>query len=447
MVSLPPSRKRCITLKRNKFSVRHAPTAIAFISPYIDAEPSSPPPPISSTYPSSLLSPFPPLPHTLNALCAIPRQHGLRRDEEEERALIAAAEEKLRQVTAERDLHREKAKSLERALAAVLKDCEIAASLPPAAADGGETDASAKASAATTCGEASAETAGVVVDAEAVEELGGGEPTTKGAALVPLVDEAGGDGDGEPHSEGDVMSESGSEEPEEDVGTDESDEEGDSEEDGDDRSSYRGHDDDRSLITFDRTGGGDAALMSFEDESGNCKNSSSSSDVNGDDSSSNGPALLVFGEDNKENQDFAVSNGNEAQGVATGISQTVASISIGDRNNNHQAASYTGDSTAAAITSTGEGVNVVGDALVGEGAGVTLAGEHEGGETYDEPTVAVAAQEVGEEEDSGDDEAAQAKLAAWLSGLKIRRTDAARYAGSLVADGFDSGEVRRGLCE
>lgn len=53
----------------------------------------------------------------------------------------------------------------------------------------------------------------------------------------------------------------------------------------------------------------------------------------------------------------------------------------------------------------------------------------------------------GDLDDSDDDAAAQQRLAGWLSGLKIRRPDAARYARSLVADGFDSGEALRGVRE
>ncbi|CAM9104805.1 unnamed protein product [Ectocarpus fasciculatus] len=49
--------------------------------------------------------------------------------------------------------------------------------------------------------------------------------------------------------------------------------------------------------------------------------------------------------------------------------------------------------------------------------------------------------------EDGGEAAVVERLAAWLSGLKIRETDASRYAGRLVADGFDSEEALRGVRE
>ncbi|CAN0538100.1 unnamed protein product, partial [Ectocarpus sp. 12 AP-2014] len=60
-----------------------------------------------------------------------------RRDEDEARAMVAATANRLREVQEEADMHRQKAASLERALEAVLKECD---DLVEAAEAGGAKD-------------------------------------------------------------------------------------------------------------------------------------------------------------------------------------------------------------------------------------------------------------------------------------------------------------------
>lgn len=80
----------------------------------------------------------------------------------------------------------------------------------------------------------------------------------------------------------------------------------------------------------------------------------------------------------------------------------------------------------------------------GDAAGAESSLLEFGEKTADrDSTTAAAATGTGGSDgaEDGGEAAVVERLAAWLSGLKIRETDASRYAGRLVADGFDSEEV------
>lgn len=348
-----------------------------------------------------------------------------RRDQEEERALLAAAADKLRRVALERDAHRERAASLERTLAAVLGEYEIAAAaaVGDAAASVADPVAEGRTSKPTAISAAGAAVS--TADSEEAEKEAGngaekeGVATNKEGLLAvrepELVVVVGDDGDiGNPDGDAaGVVQESGGNLIESKAG-------GEVVEVEETLKDSRAHDGNGIIAR-----GGDRPVMSLNQD---YEDSDEPAGQKEEQPNDDDIALLPFkGATDAVKQDKDAHASSPFEGATDGV-----------RDGYERTAERVG---AERITSCGidrikvEGIKVDRElqpveAVVGTPA---AAGEREceGGKGPGE-----------EEEGSGDDEAAQARLSTWLSGLKIRRSDAARYAGSLVTDGFDSEEVR-----
>lgn len=309
-----------------------------------------------------------------------------RRDEDEARAMVAATVSKLRDVSEEADMHRQKAASLERALEAVLKECDelaaaVAAGGPPARA---ESEAEAGAGA----GAQDVSRAGESVDL-----------SESGTAL---------EDDGE----------EGVHEEEEEAAA------------KDDESGDVGQNQAGSSSAATDAAAAPSLLLGVDD-------AADPADAVGT------PSLLLGVDDPPQPADLP--HGEQAGGP-------------GDKEHLPAASApslLVGVDDPPQQPTPPPGV-IVGGSEQGGSQEVepSLLEFEDGGGGGDEtfPTVAAngnvdSGDGDGEGDDGGSDAsedsegAAVEKLTAWLMGLKIRRTDAARYARSLVDDGFDSGEV------
>lgn len=362
-----------------------------------------------------------------------PARNPLRRDEQEARALVTAVEDELRGVREERDMHRQKAESLETALEAVLQECSKAeAATPrmggsqagcgmdsprgvePAIATGAEEQAPGLAERVPVPAEADENAAPFSessldsnpnpnANANPVVELRTeSDPCSHAAGQTERSDAVGEDGVTKTDSAStpslllDACSE--------DDGSD-----------GRERSEVH-------LLPFDGDSGGDRSSQGGDVEAADPKVTCSSSVTTG-------PECLQ--------------NGSSPSGVDKDL------LDVKDEGGGD------GGLEDAAVCNTAAD-NTHGDGIPENGRGGNLLHLHDEDGNYagSEPDVENSVGDAGRDNDGGDGQrggydhegddggaAAQETLVTWLADLKIRRPDAVHYAESLVADGFDSREV------
>eukprot|EP00752_Nemacystus_decipiens_P014799 g13175.t1 len=337
-----------------------------------------------------------------------------RRDEDEARAMVAATASKLRDVSEEADMHRQKAASLERALEAVLKECDELAAAAAAASAGGSQ-------------------AGTETEAEAGAGAGAGPQDFTSEAGGPVSELSGAD---TVEDDGDEGEEEGEES--------EKDEEAES---GDVR-----HQAGSSSAAADTAAAAAAApslLLGIVD------------DDDDDPADAAGTPSLLLGVDDPPQRARSPPPPHGEQDKGPGreegspAASAAPSLLIGV------------DDPPQEPTPTPGAVAVVdgGSEQGGSEDGGPSLLEFENGRSGDDMTTSAPAANGGVTRGDGDgdgdgkdndggsvdsedsEEAAVERLAAWLMGLKIRKTDAALYARSLVDDGFDSGEALRGVRE
>ncbi|CAM9453683.1 unnamed protein product [Ectocarpus sp. 8 AP-2014] len=372
-----------------------------------------------------------------------------RRDEDEARAIVAATANRLREVRQEADMHRQKAASLERALEAVLKECDDLVEAAEAAGARGLAEDSATgeeeeeeeeeegcpvSTAAAAAAAAPSMLLGVDSPAAGSSDaslplllLGEGDPSQQatGEAEPSLLNFGGGDGEEEAHptspspSAGAGAPACGEPEPAE--GT-----EG-AEPSGSEEGSSYGEDDEASdeEAQLDSSSEQSAAaepsmILGVDDDAADGDSGS------GDAASAPSLLLGVGDPDAAGSSEASASAPSLLLGVddpdAAEASASAPSLLLGVDDQSRQQSSPQGEAGGA-----GSSLLDFGD-KTGDQHSTTAAAANDGGE-------------------DGGEAAVVERLAAWLSGLKIREPDASRYAGRLVADGFDSEEALRGVRE
>ena len=307
-----------------------------------------------------------------------------RRDEDEARALVVAAQDKLREVTEERDMHRERASSLQRALEAVLRDCETAKVAVTAAAA-----SVVEPTRAVVRRRSCAPKPGVVPDSPATRRQSVPEPSVERVTAVAEDPQKSDESSGGLGASSEI-----------------SESETDAEVDDDVNDSVS---DDANDCVVGDVDCGDVGAVAVTVKTVDERQSDNVEDSRGggllDKADSPRQALISFVEDAT-----AGDPSRDSGYGATGTIVVSAAVSNGDG------------------VSSVEAARQVSGALRGGGERDLLKFDDGNADIDEDDAAAVAAQEK--------------KLAAWLSALEIRRSDAIRYACSLVADGFDSGEVR-----
>ncbi|CAM9122136.1 unnamed protein product [Ectocarpus sp. 12 AP-2014] len=376
-----------------------------------------------------------------------------RRDEDEARAIVAATANRLREVQEEADMHRQKAASLERALEAVLKECD---DLVKAAEAGGARDLDEVSATGEEEEEEQEEQEGCPVStaaAAAVDApsmllgvdslgagsdaspplllLGEGDPSQQatGEAERSLLNLDGSDGEEEAHptspspSAGAGAPACGESEPAE--GT-----EG-AESGGSEEGSSCGEDDEASDeeaqldSSSEQSAAEPSTLLEVDDDAADGDS--------GDDDAASAPSLLpgVDDPDAAGSSEASASAPSLLLGVddpdAAQASASAPSLLLGVDDQSRQQPSPQGEAGGAGSSLLDFGDDT-GDQRSTTAAAANGTGGNDGGE-------------------DGGEAAVVERLAGWLTGLKIREPDASRYAGRLVADGFDSEEALRGVRE
>lgn len=339
-----------------------------------------------------------------------------RRDEEEARALVAAARKKLQEIIEERDMHREKALTLEQALEAARKGRETASTAVVAdipASSSVEANAAVAQQASTkreeehvdmsvlTLAEESPPLAAVsdtrVVIRSNVEHVAGTECLTVAASAPSLLL---GVGDPSGHARNSGLS------PSSEISESETDAE---------------VDDD---VTTDEIINGD--VMNDYASDGVQKGV----DL----------AVTLKGIDDRKN---GIGNGNPRGGISHKGSDSSSPrqplLSLGEDVNVLETTPKDDENIGDLVSSAESAVQSSRGRPVHE---VNVPYERGGSSGHDMLGVSDKLSRHGADVNEDVEALAQEKkLAAWLSGLEIRRSDAMRYASNLVADGFDSGEV------